>query len=44
MSSAIINTTAKDVAQLQQRTKELFSEEVMQGSAFAKELYKKVRN
>ena len=37
-------SAATSVANLQQRTKEAFSEDVINNSSFAKELYKLVRN
>jgi len=37
-------STATTVAALQQKTKEVFSEDVINASPFAKELYKQVRN
>lgn len=44
MSSSKVNTTSNQVTKLQQRAKDLFSEDVMNASPFAKELYKQVRN
>jgi hypothetical protein len=44
MSSSKVSTTANQVVKLQQRAKDLFSEDVINASPFAKELYKQVRN
>jgi hypothetical protein len=44
MSSSKVSTTANQVVKLQQRAKDLFSEDVINTSPFAKELYKQVRN